>query len=160
MFLAYNDAVTSLILHNVRSSYNVGAVLRTADASGVTHVYLIGYTPTPKDAFGRTNNQIAKTALGAEKTVPWSHHKTLRDVLKILKKESTHIIAVEQVPRARNYKTYKAPKKSAFLFGNEPRGLSKQAVSLCDAAIEIPMKGTKESLNVSVAVGIILFHYL
>lgn len=147
-----------LILHNVRSAHNVGSIFRTADACGINHIYLVGYTPSPHDSFGRINTHIAKTSLGAEKTVPWSHHSALRFVIRKLKNKGVRIVAVEQDSRSVNYKTWRSPKECAFVFGNEPRGLSRQALALCDEILEIPMRGKKESLNVSVAAGIILFH--
>lgn len=148
----------AVVLHNVRSVHNVGAIFRTADAAGVSHIYLTGYTPCPTDRFGRMRRGIAKTALGAEETMQWSYHRHLLDVCKLLRKEGWQVIGVEQTPEARDYRTFS--KKHApicFVFGNEVRGLSKQARKMCDRIVCIPMRGTKESLNVSVAAGIILF---
>lgn len=147
----------SIILHNVRSTHNVGSIFRTADAAGVSHIYLSGYTPTPEDRFGRTQKDIAKTALGAEKYIPWSRASEPFALIQKLKKQGWRIVGVEQDARSRNYRSYTSRGKVVFIFGNEVRGLSKRARDACDALIEIPMRGKKESLNVSVAAGIILF---
>jgi tRNA G18 (ribose-2'-O)-methylase SpoU len=146
------------MLHNIRSSHNVGSIFRTADAAGVLHVYLTGYTPTPRDRFGRERQDIAKTALGAEKSVSWSWHKSATNLIAHLKKDGYVIVGVEQDPHAHDYTHYTAPGKSVFVFGNEVRGLSRAMRGACDTIIEIPQRGTKESLNVSVAAGIVLFH--
>jgi len=152
-----NAKETILILHNIRSVHNVGAIFRTADAAGVSRVYLSGYTPTPLDRFGVVRKDIAKTALGAEKTVLWERAKELTKLLAKLKQEHVMLIAIEQGVGAVDYKKVKAPARSAFIVGNEVRGLSRNILSRCDVIAEIPMTGKKESLNVSVATGIGLF---
>lgn len=150
----------AIILHNIRSSHNVGSIFRTADAAGISHVYLTGYTPTPIDRFGRAQKEIAKTALGAQRSVPHTYTKILSTCIKKLKQAGWHIVGVEQDSRAIEYRNFTpADDKVAFLFGNEVRGLSPSARALCDALIEIPMRGEKESLNVAVAVGIVLFSW-
>lgn len=151
---------TFLILHNIRSAYNVGAIFRTADAVGISKIYLTGYTPAPLDRFGRSRKDIAKAALGAEKTIPWEHFARIGEVFKKLKKEKTKIVAIEQSPPSIDYKKFKLAGPTAFLLGNEVEGLSKSLIKQCDAAIEIPMRGKKESLNVSVAAGVVLFGVL
>ncbi|MEK7556254.1 MAG: TrmH family RNA methyltransferase [Patescibacteria group bacterium] len=152
-----NSKETILILHNIRSTHNVGSIFRTADAAGVSRVYLSGYTPTPLDRFNRVQKDIAKTALGAEMTIPWESTKELTKLLTRLKQERVPLIAIEQGVRAVDYKKVKAPARSAFIVGNEVRGLSRNILSRCDIIAEIPMKGKKESLNVAVATGIGLF---
>ncbi len=153
-----NTKETILILHNIRSAHNVGAIFRTADAAGVSCVYLSGYTPTPLDRFGMIRKDIAKTALGAETTVVWESTKELAKLLTKLKQEHSTLIALEQGVRgAVDYKKVKAPARSAFIVGNEVQGLHRNILSHCDIIAEIPMKGKKESLNVSVATGIGLF---
>lgn len=147
----------AVLLHNIRSTHNVGSVFRTADASGVSRVYLSGYTPAPVDRFGRAQKDIAKTALGAERYIPWEHHASSSRLISRLKKEGWHIVGVEQDARARDYRKSKTMKKTVFVFGNEVLGISKDLRKKCDALVEIPMHGKKESLNVSVAAGIILF---
>jgi len=155
-----NKKEAILILHNIRSAYNVGSIFRTADAAGISKIYLTGHTPAPLDRFRRGRRDIAKTALGAEKTISWERTRRLGDLLKKLKKEKVFVVAVEQSPQARDYKKIKNKYPVAFLFGNEVKGLSKQILKKCDVIAEIPMKGEKESLNVSVAVGVVLFRIL
>ncbi len=146
-----------LILHNIRSLYNVGSVFRTADAAGVTGIFLTGYTPTPIDRFGKIRPEIHKTALGAEKFVEWKHYKNVSALVKNLKKEKIYLAGVEQTPKAIDYKKFRPRFPLALIFGNEVRGISSAILKKCDKIIEIPMLGKKESLNVSVAAGVILF---
>ena len=148
------------ILHNIRSLHNVGSLFRTADAAGVTKIYLTGYTPSPTDRFGAVRREITKTALGAEHTVGWEKKQRISDVFRILKKESVMIYAVEQDARAADYKGVKSKYSFALVLGNEVSGLSKSVLEKCDKIVEIPMRGKKESLNVSVAFGIVLFSFL
>jgi tRNA G18 (ribose-2'-O)-methylase SpoU len=147
----------AVLLHNIRSAHNVGAVFRTADAAGATHVYLSGYTPTPVDRFGRSQKDIAKTALGAQHSVPWSHHPHLATLLPRLKKEQWRIVGVEQDARAVDYRRAAYGGRAVLVLGNEVRGISPSLRDQCDMLVEIPMHGAKESLNVSVAAGIVLF---
>ncbi len=148
----------AILLPNIRSAHNVGSIFRTADAAGVAHVFLAGYTPRPLDRFGRPDAAIAKTALGAEHTMPWSYARESGALVRALKKDGWEIIGVEQDERAHDYRSLRqSQKRRVFVFGNEVRGLSPQLRALCDRLIEIPMRGTKESLNVSVAAGIVLF---
>ena len=147
----------AVLLHNIRSTHNVGSIFRTADAAGISRVYLTGYTPTPTDRFGRARKDIAKTALGAEKFLPWEHHLSPSRLITKLKKEGWHIVGVEQDVSARDYRTFKAKGNTVLVFGNEVLGIPKNVRKKCDALIEIPMHGKKESLNVSVAAGVILF---
>lgn len=145
-----------LILHNIRSTHNVGSMFRTADAFGVSKVYLTGYTPAPIDRFGRIQKDIAKTALGAQEYITWEH-QDIKKTVTTLKKNGFEIVAVEQDERSVSLEEYIAPKRLAFIFGNEVRGVSKQLRDVSDSIIEIPMHGKKESLNVSVTAGIVLF---
>jgi 23S rRNA (guanosine2251-2'-O)-methyltransferase len=149
----------AVLLHNIRSAHNVGSVFRTADASGVRHIYLTGFTPAPVDRFKRAQKDIAKTALGAEKTVSWEYHKTPK-IIEKLKSAGWRIIGVEQDIRSSDYRLIAIAKPTLFIFGNEVKGLSRTLRDKCDNLVEIPMRGTKESLNVSVAAGIILFSAL
>jgi 23S rRNA (guanosine2251-2'-O)-methyltransferase len=154
---------TFLILHNIRSTYNVGSIFRTADACGISKIFLTGYTPTPLDNFGREVKALSKTALGAEKDVAWEYYSQVGKLIKKLKKEGVEIIAIEQDQKSIDYKKVNPPsggKKVAFILGNEVRGLSKQLLEQCDVVAEIPMKGKKESLNVSVTAGVALFRIL
>lgn len=149
-----------LILHNIRSAHNVGAIFRTADAAGIAKIHLTGYTPTPLDRFGKPRGDIVKTALGAEKTIPWEYKKAPSPVFRALKKNGISLVAIEQSPRSVDYKKVKISHRAAFIIGNEVRGLSARLLAQCDIIAEIPMRGRKESLNVSVAAGIALFRIL
>lgn len=150
-----------LILPDIRSALNVGAIFRTADAVGINKIYLTGYTPTPADKFGRIQKDIAKSALGAEKTIEWEYKKTLLPLISKLKKEDCLIIAIEQAKNSVDYKNLKIKKdKIVFIVGTEVSGLPENILKKCNAIAEIPMKGKKESLNVSVATGIALFRIL
>ena len=149
-----------LILHNIRSTYNVGSIFRTAEACGVSKIFLTGYTPKPVDKFGREVKAISKTALGAEKIINWEYSFRPSSVIKKLKKLDFKIIGIEQDKKSVDYKKVKADQSIAFLLGNEVKGLSRQLLSQCDFITEIPMIGKKESLNVSVATGVALFRIL
>ncbi len=152
-----------IILHNIRSAQNVGSIFRTADACGISKIFLSGYTPKPIDRFGREVKAISKTALGAEKDIEWEYFLRPNQIINKLKKEGVKIIAVEQDKKSVDYKKIKLPthrKGIVFIFGNEVRGISKQLLKQCDQIVEIPMKGKKESLNVSVTAGIALFRIL
>ncbi len=146
-----------LILHDIRSVTNVGAMFRTADAAGIAKIYLTGYTPTPLDRFGKIRRDLAKSALGAEEFVPWEFKKNVLSLIINLKTSGFQIIAVEQDTKAVDYKKIKLREKNAFIMGAEVEGIPKNILKKCDIIAEIPMRGKKESLNVSVACGIILF---
>jgi 23S rRNA (guanosine2251-2'-O)-methyltransferase len=152
-----------VILNNIRSSENVGSIFRTADAAGVSKIYLVGYTPAPTDKFGRKNTRLSKAALGAEEFVKWDKLKSLKSASLKVKKKGYKIIGVEQAKNSIYYRKIKTSRLStpvsglALVFGNEVEGLSKKELELCDLIAEIPMKGKKESLNVAVSAGIILF---
>jgi 23S rRNA (guanosine2251-2'-O)-methyltransferase len=148
-----------LLLHNIRSVHNVGSIFRTADAAGVSRIILSGYTPTPLDRFGMPRKDLTKVSLGAEKHVPWEQTKTLASALKKARTAGCVVVAVEQSPNAIPLFDFKPPKNKplALILGNEVRGISKQILKKCEAVVEIPMRGKKESLNVSVAAGIALF---
>ena len=155
-----------LILPDIRSALNVGSIFRTADAIGISRICLAGYTPRPTDVFGRVQKDIQKAALGAELWVPWEFCKSVPTYIKRLKKEGYCIVALEQDTKSIDYKAFsKILRKSDFLkiaiiVGSEVEGVDKAILRLCDYIIEIPMKGKKESLNVSVATGIALFEIL
>lgn len=135
----------------------MGSIFRTADAAGVEKIYLVGYTPAPLDRFGRHRKDFAKVSLGAEYTVPWVHRKTLANAVREIRMRGYTVAAVEQDARSVPLFDYKPPRKLALVFGNEVRGLSQANLKQCDAILEIPMYGRKESLNVSVAAGVALF---
>ena len=147
----------AVLLHNIRSAHNVGSIFRTADGAGVSKVFLSGYTPAPTDRFGRTQKDIAKVALGAEKNIPWEYQKSPFAVITELRKEGWDIVSVEQDEKSIDYRKFKLKKPTLFILGNEVAGISKGILKKCDSIVEIPMSGKKESLNVSVAAGVILF---
>ncbi|HVM73417.1 MAG TPA: TrmH family RNA methyltransferase [Candidatus Paceibacterota bacterium] len=152
-----NTDEVAVLLHNIRSAHNVGSIFRTADAAGVSKIYLSGYSPTPIDRFGRKSNEIGKTALGGELSIEWEHLKSPHDSIATLKNNEWQIVGVEQDTRAIDYRSFKISKPTLFIFGNEVQGISKALRDACDTLVEIPMHGKKESLNVSVAAGIVLF---
>lgn len=146
-----------LILDNIRSSHNVGSIFRTADAAGVTRMYLCGYTPCPTDKFKRPNKEIAKTALGAEQTIPWEYVTTTLEAVTKLKSDGYQLIALEQAEHSIDYREVQLKNKNAIILGEEVKGVVPEILSMCDVVAEIPMRGQKESLNVSVATGVFLF---
>lgn len=150
----------TLVVHNVRSTHNVGSILRTGDAAGVTKVYLCGTTPTPVDRFGRNRNDIAKVALGAEHTVAWEGKEDIREVIADLRAENVRIVALEQSDRSIPYTELALDQPTALVLGEEVHGIPEDILALCDVIVEIPMHGAKESLNVSVSAGIALFSLL
>ncbi len=155
-----------LIVHNVRSTHNVGSILRTADGLGIKMVYLTGYTPYPATASDsrlphiatRVTAQIHKTALGAEKTVQWQHRDDPIKLIEGLKKSGYLIGALEQTENSTPLPEFKSPGKVSLVVGSEITGLPKHILKLADANLEIPMMGSKESFNVSVATAIALYH--
>ena len=149
-----------LIIHNIRSVTNVGAMFRTADAAGIDKIYLTGYTPAPLDRFGNKRKDFTKAALGAEEYVSWKHKKNIFPLLKKLKEENFLIIGLEQDKKSIDYRKLKLGKKNVFIMGTEVSGIPKNVLEKCDTIAEIPMHGKKESLNVSVACGILLFRVL
>ena len=150
----------ALILHDIRSAQNVGAMFRTAEAAGAGKIYLTGYTPAPLDRFGRERKDVAKSALGAEKMLPWEVEENISKIISKLKKEGYYLIAIEQSPKSVDYKKVKTKAKTAFIVGNEVTGIPQSILKKCDVVAEIPMKGKKESLNVSVALGVALFRII
>lgn len=156
------------ILANIRSLHNVGSIFRTADAAGVEKLYLAGITPAPTDQFGQLRPQLAKVSLGAEKTVAWdASARSAQGTLKLidkLKKSGYQMWAVEQSKKSVPYYSLSMKRSSntqvALVMGNEVRGLSPSILKKCDKILEIPMRGKKESLNVAVAFGIVIFHLI
>lgn len=150
------------ILHNIRSAHNVGSIFRTADAAGVTKLYVCGITPAPTDEYGRPREPLKKVSLGAEKYVAWEKAKSAARAIDTLKGEGYIIYAVEQSKMAMPYykcKTQSVKLKMAVVMGNEVTGLPKSILRRADKILEIPMHGKKESLNVAVAFGIVAFHF-
>lgn len=149
-----------LILPDIRSAINVGAILRTADALGMDMVYMTGVTPRPTDKFGRIQKDIKKSALGAEEFVKWEYIENLFSLINKLKKSGYFIVAIEQNKDSKDYRKIKIKEKTAFILGEEVCGLKESVLDKCDAVAEIPMYGKKESLNVSVACGVALFRIM
>ena len=137
-----------VICDNIRSLENIGSIFRTADALGVTKIYLCGISGRPP------HQKISKTALGAEKTISWEYCKQTWRLIEKLKKEHIAIVALEQTSQSILYTKFKPRFPLALVVGNEVRGVSKKAIELSDQAIHLPMVGMKESLNVSVAFGV------
>lgn len=144
-----------VVLDNIRSLQNVGAFFRTGDAFAVQRIALCGITATPP------NRDIHKTALGAELTVAWSYFEQTADCVAQLRAEGYAVYAVEQVEGAVMLDEFRAmpDRKYALVFGNEVEGVDQAVVDLCDGAIEIPQVGTKHSINVSVAGGVVLWNF-
>lgn len=141
-----------LILPNIRSAHNVGAMFRTADGAGVDKIYLTGYTPCPP------HPRLDKVSLGAEKWMPWEYSKQTGKVLIQLKEQGYKIVALEQTKKSVNIYKYQPKFPLALIVGNEKTGVTKSMLKYCDDAIELPMQGRKKSLNVSVAAGIAMFY--
>ncbi len=154
----------TILLHNIRSVFNVGSMFRTSDAAGIQKIYLTGYTPTPIDRFGREVKELSKVALGGQLSVEWEYIKSPLTLITKLKKQNPdmQIVGIEQDERSIDYKKVKLSSKKPVLFlvGNEVDGISKALLNTCDIIAEIPMAGTKESLNVGVTFGIALFRML
>lgn len=155
-----------VILYNIRSMHNVGSIFRTADAIGIKKIYICGITPDPVDLWGHPRADIIKASLGAENAVPWEHvGQSLRPqaviaLIKKLKKEGYTILSLEQHATSIPLFSYKksSQQKIALIVGNEVEGIPQSVLTHSDRIVEIPMYGTKESLNVSVAFGIAGFH--
>lgn len=145
-----------LIAHNIRSAHNVGSLLRTADGAGVSKVFITGFTPAPIDRFGREDVKITKVSLGAEVSVSWEQDE-IDVVLKKLRDAGVHIVALEQHPTSVPYDSLNMQGDIALLLGSEVGGIDAPLLESVDSIIEIPMRGKKDSLNVSVAAGIALF---
>lgn len=150
------------VLDNLRSVYNVGSIFRTANAVGIEKIYLCGTTPTPLDKKGIRRSDFAKVALGAEDTVAWEYFESTFECVKKLKEEGYYTLAIEQVDNSVDYKNVdiKGKENVAFIIGNEVDGITKDVLQISDLTVEIPMIGTKESLNVTIAFGIATYRIL
>lgn len=142
-----------VIVHNIRSLYNVGSIFRTAECFGIDKLYLTGYTGTPK------NPRLGKTALGAERIVPWEHRRQLQPLLKRLRAAGIMVVALENHVASSIPLRHFTPRfPLALLLGEEVGGINRKFLPLCDRILEIPLSGHKESLNVAVAFGIAAYH--
>ena len=147
----------TVLLDNIRSAWNVGSILRSADGFGFTHVYLCGITPTPD------NEAVTKTSLGAEDSVPWSYHKDAVKLVKGLKVEGWKVCALEEDVRAvelghTGFLNYEG-EGQVLIVGNEVTGVDPELLDLCDRIFYIPMRGEKKSFNVAIAFGIAAFAF-
>lgn len=144
-----------VVLDNVRSMHNVGAVFRTSDAFLIDKIYLCGITATPP------HKEIHKTAIGAENSVDWVYVKDSNELIKKLKEDDYQIVTIEQTESSVLLNEFEVDqsKKYAIVMGNEVDGVQQSIIDECDTCIEIPQSGTKHSLNVSVCTGIILWKW-
>ncbi|MBX2984694.1 MAG: RNA methyltransferase [Bacteroidia bacterium] len=142
-----------VVLDNIRSAYNVGAIFRTADGFLLERVLLCGITPTPP------HKEIYKTAIGAENSMQWEYHQDVAKAIVTLKQQGYFIVALEQTSDSTLLQDWiwKKGTKFALVLGNEVDGISDSAMPLCDAYIEIPQFGTKHSFNVAVAAGMLIW---
>lgn len=150
-----------LMLDNLRSVHNTGSIFRTAETLGVACIYCVGTTPVPVDRFGRKRTDLAKVALGAEEMVSWEHIQ-MSDAAALagrLRSAGCRVIALEQHARALDYKTLviDPEQDTLVILGNEVEGVSPELLEAADTIAEIPHAGEKESLNVAVAAGIVLY---
>jgi tRNA G18 (ribose-2'-O)-methylase SpoU len=152
-FVASNKTPLIIILDNIRSLNNIGAVFRTSDAFLIKKIYLCGITATPP------HKDIQKTALGATDSVSWEYAQNTIEVLDKLKSEGVFIASIEQAENAISLSDFSLTKETTYavIFGNEVKGVSQEVVSKSDAVIEIPQHGTKHSLNISVSAGIVIW---
>ena len=156
-----------ILLPDIRSAYNVGSIFRSADCFGIEKIYLSGTTPRPIYRFGRSNSgpqkEIAKTALGPEKDIDWEYIENLNSFFKKKKKENFSIICIEQDKKSITLESFQKIKKTEsienllIVFGNEVEGIDKSILKKADYIIEIKMQGKKESLNISVCAGLVMY---
>lgn len=150
-----------VILYNLRSLHNIGSIFRTSDGAGVSKIYLCGYTSAPVDEFGASRSQIAKTALGAEHMVAWEKKRSATALIDRLRQDGYQIFAVELDKKSVPYQTVKLSAKelerTVLVMGSEVKGLTPGILKRADKILEIPMHGKKESLNVSVAFGVVAY---
>ena len=145
-----------VVLDDVRSMHNVGSVLRTADAFRLEAVWMCGITGTPPHA------EIHKTALGAEDSVEWRYFATALEAVEKLKEDGVEVLAVEQAEGSTMLQDFRRDpsRRYAIVMGNEVKGVHQEVIDLCDGCLEIPQQGTKHSMNVSVAAGIVIYHFV
>jgi tRNA G18 (ribose-2'-O)-methylase SpoU len=156
-----------VIAHDIRSTHNVGSLLRTCEGLGIAHLYFTGYTPypaAPDDArlphiAQKLTAQIHKTALGAEDLVAWTHTDDVSACIRKLKAHGYTVVALEQTADSTALPAYQPPDKVALLLGREVEGIEPTTLKLCDACIEIPMFGRKESFNVVQAAAMALYQF-
>ena len=143
----------SILVENIRSVHNVGSIFRTADGFGAEKLYLTGYTAHPP------REDLHKTALGAEDAVPWEYYENPLDAAEVIKKQGIPLILVEQTHDSKSIYELKFQFPICFMVGNEVRGVSEELSKLANIHVELPMRGIKQSLNVSVAVGVVGYEF-
>ena len=162
-----------VVLDDVRSLYNVGSIFRTADAFRVEALYLCGITATPDVVMGddgttvvrdcslKASQEIHKTALGAEDSVGWRYFASAVEAVERLRSEETVVLAVEQAEGSTVLHDFRPDpsRRYAIVLGNEVMGVRQEVIDRCDGCLEIPQRGTKHSMNVSVAAGIVIYHF-
>jgi len=143
----------TILLENIRSAHNIGSIFRTADSFLINEIILCGISAQPP------NKNIRKTALGSSESVEWKYEKNINKAIEKLKNEGNKIISIEQTTNSISLENFKPQKndKYAIIFGNEVNGIEQRTINLSDMVIEIPQFGTKHSLNISVAAGIIIW---
>ncbi|MDA8547227.1 MAG: TrmH family RNA methyltransferase [Candidatus Marisimplicoccus sp.] len=144
-----------VILDNIRSIHNVGSIFRTSDSFLIEKIIISGYTATPE------NDRMKKTALGSSDSVDWEYSDDIIETIKKLQKKDVKIISIEQADESLKIEKFNpvSGTKYAFIFGNEVDGVSDDIINVSDEVVEIPQVGTKHSLNVSVAAGIVLWDF-
>lgn len=144
-----------VILDNIRSIHNVGSIFRTSDSFLIEKIIISGYTATPE------NERMKKTALGSSDSVDWEYSDDIIETIKKLQKKDVKIISIEQADESLKIEKFNpvSGTKYAFIFGNEVDGVSDDIINVSDEVVEIPQVGTKHSLNVSVAAGIVLWDF-
>lgn len=154
VFRALPRAPVHAVLDNLRSAFNVGAVFRTGDAGRIAGVHLCGYTAAPP------HGKLERTALGTVESVPWHRHACAGDAIGVLRAEGVAIVSIEVTETSRLFDETAYPRPLALVVGNEALGVSDAALERSDFAVRIPMHGYKNSVNVAVAFGIVLFEVL
>jgi 23S rRNA (guanosine2251-2'-O)-methyltransferase len=155
-----------LIAHNLRSTHNVGSLLRTAEGLGIDKVYLTGYTPYPQSPnderlphlASKIDHQISKTALGAETSQKWQHLDGVTDLIDNLRSQGYLVAGLEQTPSAQDLPSFNPPAKLAIVVGREVEGIEPEILEQTDLQLVIPMFGQKESFNVVQAAAMALYH--
>ncbi|MFC1668967.1 RNA methyltransferase [Spirochaetota bacterium] len=141
-----------VVVENIRSLHNVGSIFRTSDGAFIETLYLCGYTGYPP------RKEIDKTALGSVESVNWVHNENTVEVVKDLKSRGYGIVSLEHTDKSKPYNDISYDYPLCLIIGNEVDGISDEVIGLCDLCVDIPMHGIKQSLNVSVAYGIVVYH--
>jgi len=146
-----------LLVNNVRSIFNTGSIFRTADALGISKIYLAGNMATPKSH----PNKFTKTALGSEQKIPWEKIRKVSLIIKKYRRQNYEIVALEKKKNySLDYRNWTPKKNILLILGNEITGIPTSILKQCDKVIELPMNGIKESLNVGVSLGAIGYYII